>query len=346
MDQQMDIDFVFGDKYLNVKKMDYSLLKHKVTEVSTKELIGSLDWQCGVVIQLFKGYDKFIMLGKPMSLSTWIVLVLGRLMGKDIYFWSHGWYGKESLTKAIIKKVFFGLATGTMTYGNYARELMIKEGLSADKITRIGNSLAYDAQLELRKIITTSSVYTDHFKNNHPVLIMIGRLNIRKHLDMLIYAIEYLAQKGVIYNAVLIGDGEDRIRLEKLVSKRGIAEQFWFYGACYEEKTNAELIFNADMCVVPGDIGLTAIHAMMFGCPCITHDKFSCHGPEFEAIQEGITGSFFKHMDIQDMANCIQQWFVRNKDNREEIRLSCYKEIDENWNPHIQVELIKNAIER
>lgn len=35
MDQQMDIDFVFGEKYLNVKKMDYSLLKHKVTEVKT-----------------------------------------------------------------------------------------------------------------------------------------------------------------------------------------------------------------------------------------------------------------------------------------------------------------------
>ena len=54
MDQQMDIDFVFGEKYLNVKKMDYSLLKHKVTEVKTIKLVGPLAWQCGVLKQLFK----------------------------------------------------------------------------------------------------------------------------------------------------------------------------------------------------------------------------------------------------------------------------------------------------
>ena len=32
LDKEYDCDFYFGDKYLDVKKMDYSLLKGKMTE--------------------------------------------------------------------------------------------------------------------------------------------------------------------------------------------------------------------------------------------------------------------------------------------------------------------------
>lgn len=42
IDQEYDCDFFFGDSYLNVKKMDYSLLKGKVTEVPTKHIFGWL----------------------------------------------------------------------------------------------------------------------------------------------------------------------------------------------------------------------------------------------------------------------------------------------------------------
>ena len=56
-------------------------------------------------------------------------------------------------------------------------------------------------------------------------------------------------------------------------------------GECYSEETNAKLIYNADLCVAPGNIGLTAIHVMMFGCPAITHNDFKWQMPEFEAIK-------------------------------------------------------------
>lgn len=59
---------------------------------------------------------------------------------------------------------------------------------------------------------------------------------------------------------------------------------------------NAELIYNADLCVAPGNIGLTAMHAMMFGCPCISHNDFSWQMPEFEAIVPYKTGNFLKEI--------------------------------------------------
>lgn len=344
LDQQLDIDFVFGEKYLNVKKMDYSLLHHKVTEVKTKELFGPLDWQCGVVKQLFKGYDKFIMLGKPMSISTWVVLVLGRLMGKEIYFWTHGWYGKEGRGKSLLKKAFFGLANGTMTYGNYARDLMIKEGLKSEKITTIHNSLMYDEQIKIRATLKPSAIYKEHFGNDNPVIIFVGRLTPIKKLNQILDAQAICKVRGYDFNVVFIGDGTEKERLEKKVESLELTNRVWFYGPSYDEKQLSSLIYNADLCVAPGNIGLTAMHAMVYGCPCMSHNDFPYQMPEFEAIQEGKTGGFFERENIASLADNIQKWFHEHQNDREQVRQNCFKEIDEQWNPHVQIEIIKKAI--
>lgn len=344
LDQQINIDFVFGEKYLNVKKMDYNLLHHKVTEVRTKKLIGLLDWQCGVVKQLFKGYNIFIMLGKPISLSTWVTLILGRLMGKEIYFWTHGWYGKESFFKTLLKKAFFGMANGTMTYGDYARNLMIDEGLSAKKITRIGNSLMYDEQIKLRRSLTSTDKYKEHFNNTCPIIIFVGRLTPIKKLDQIIEAQAICKEGGFNFNVVYVGDGSERERLELRTESLGLKNSVWFYGSSYDEAELSVLLYNADLCVAPGNIGLTAMHAMAYGCPCMSHNDFPYQMPEFEAIKEGVTGDFFERDNVKSLAEKIHLWFRQHQYEREQIRQNCYKEIDENWNPHIQVEVIKKAI--
>ena len=54
-----------------------------------------------------------------------------------------------------------------------------------------------------------------------------------------------------------------------------LQDQIWFYGACYDESKLGELIFNADLCVSPGNVGLTAVHSMGYGTPVITHNNFA-----------------------------------------------------------------------
>ena len=121
-------------------------------------------------------------------------------------------------------------------------------------------------------------------------------------------------------------------------------DQVWFYGASYDEKTNAELIYNADLCVSPGNVGLTAMHALIFGCPVITHNYFEWQMPEYEAIHAGNTGDFFKMDDIADLIATISKWFAVKSDKREEVRKACFKEIDTNWNPYYQMDIIKKNI--
>ncbi len=343
MDRSMDIDFYFGDKYLNVRKMDYGHLSNKVTELHNAHL-GPLTWQKGAWRTLFRGYDTFIMLGEPMILTSWIILIMGRLMGKRVYFWTHGWYGRETKIKTIIKKAYFGLANGTLLYGNYAKDIMTSHGMKAGKITVIHNSLMYDEQINVRQTLQKTSIYEDHFMDNLPTILFVGRLTPEKQLNLIFEAQHICSQKGRPFNVVLVGDGTERETLMEQARQKHLEAHVWFYGPSYNEEELSNLIYNADICVSPGNIGLTAMHAMTYGCPCITHNDFPWQMPEFEAIKTHLTGDFFERGSADSLAECIERWLSDHHNDRESIRLACMKEIDEEWNPHRQLSIIKDAI--
>jgi glycosyltransferase involved in cell wall biosynthesis len=346
MDKELECDFVFGDKYLDVKKLDYALLTHFKKEVKNKTFIKPpLYYQKGVLSLLKEDYTHYIMLGEVICVSTWLMVWGARLRGKKIYLWSHGWYGKESRLRLFITKNFFQrFASGIFTYGNYARNLMIKGGLDATKLHVIYNSLDYDEQLKIRQTLQPSDIYKKHFQNNFPVIVFIGRLTKRKQLNMLIEVQRILDTQNRKINVVFVGSGEERNNLQTLAEKHNTIDRVWFYGASYNEEENAELLFNADLCVSPGNIGLTAIHCLMFGLPVISHDNFPTQMPEFEIIIEGKTGMFFKKKDVENLAEKVKAMLDLLQTNREEIRQNCYAEIDGNWNPHTQIELFKNVL--
>lgn len=347
MDKELKCDFVFGDSMYDVKKMDYSLLHGKVTETHTRDIAAGWYWQPGVVSQLFKDYDHYILLGETRALSTWLFCILARILKpkKKVYFWTHGWYGKETKLEVFIKKLEFKLPNGGIfTYGDYARELMIKEGFKANKLFPIHNSLAYDQQLEIRKSIGVSEVYHEHFGNDNPNLFFVGRLTPIKKLDQVLDAMVICNKRGQRYNLTFIGGGTEMDNLKAKVENLGLREQVWFYGPCYDEKELSSLIYNADLCVAPGNIGLTAMHSLVFGTPAITHDCYKWQMPEFEAIKPYKTGIFFEMDNVDSLASKIDEWFVLYGDLREQIREQCFQEIDEQWNPTYQINVFKKVL--
>lgn len=343
LEKEFSIDFVFGDKYLDVKKMNYSILQNFKKEVKNIRLFKtSLTFQTGV-LTLLKEYKTFIILGDLHSVSTWLMLILAKVFRKDIYLWSHGWYGRESIYKIVLKKLFFGLAKGTFLYGNYAKNLMISNGFNPKKLHVIHNSLMYQEQIELRNKAKSNSVYNDHFNNINTNLIFLGRLTKQKRLDLLIHAIAKLKSEGSYYNLTIIGDGIVKQSLMDLSKEMGLSNCIWFYGDCYDESILASLIYNADLCVSPGNVGLTAIHSLTFGTPVVTHNKFTMQGPEFETIKKGETGGFFEYNSVGSLSNTIRNWFLENKD-RDKIRLKCYETIDDKWNPFYQIKVFKSVL--
>lgn len=346
IDQEFDCDFVFGDSYLNVKKMDYALLRGKVTEVHTKHF-GGWSYQPGIQSLLRKDYDTFVLLGESRSLSTWLFCIRARLFHrkKKVCFWSHGWYGKETKVENILKKMLFKLPNGgVFLYGNYARGLMIKEGFDPNKLFVIHNSLAYDEQVAVREQLTGQPVYTEHFQNTNPNLFFIGRLTEIKKLDMVLRAMAILQARGEGFNMTFIGGGDKLEDLKTLATNLGLEKNVWFYGPCYDEKELSGMIYNADLCVSPGNVGLTAMHTMVFGTPVLTHNDFTLQMPEFEAIREGETGTFFKNGSVDSLAENISRWFAEKGNQREQVRQACMHEIDISWTPQFQIEVLKKHL--
>lgn len=347
IDQAYDCHWFFGRNNTDIKGLDLSILE-EVTEVDNKIVLRApLYWQRGVVSQLWKQDEAtFFVLGDLFCLSTWTMAILRKLFfrKKRFYYWSHGWYGKEGSLKRIIKKIFFKLADGTFLYGNYAKELMLKEGFKDSELFVIHNSLDYDRQLPIRQSLQPTPIYKKHFGNERPTLIFIGRLTEVKRLDLLLQALAILKEKGQLYNLVLVGDGVERSNLQAQAERDQLSEQVWFYGPCYDERANAELIYNADLCVSPGNVGLTAIHTMMFGTPVITHDCFKYQMPEFEAIHKGTTGDFFTYGSAESIAETITNWFSKHQADRESVRQACFNEIDQSWTPAFQLNVIQSRI--
>ena len=343
MDDTFECEWYFGKSNQDVKKMDYSIFRGKITEVDTKK-IGGLTYQRGI-LKLLRKHNTFMMLGDSRSISTWLFLILAKFFSKKkVYLWSHGFYGKESRLEFLIKKTIFNLSDGIFLYNNYARELMINIGFKEEKLFVIHNSLDYNTQLNIRNNLTPSSIFTNHFNNSNSNLIFIGRLTKVKKLDLLLDAIKILKDKGCEYNITFIGNGSEKEFLQKRICELELDNNVWLYGTCYDEIINAELIYNADLCVAPGNVGLTAMHTMVFGTPVLTHGDFKWQMPEFEAIIPNKTGSFFEKDNVNDLADKIELWFKNNKNKRDIVRKFCYDEIDTSWNPYFQLKVLKDNV--
>lgn len=343
MDKELPCDFYFGDSRPGgIKPVPYELFSHFKREFHNVSF-GPFYWQKGALWLLKRDYTDIITPGDYYCLSTLVMLLLAKCYKKNVWLWTHGAYGDEKGFKKWIALKSKKLAKGVFLYGDYAKDILVKWGVPADKMHTIYNSLSYDEQLPLRNSIKPSDFYQEHFKNNNPNIVFIGRLTTVKKLDQILTAVKLLKDEGLTMNVTFIGDGSEKQKLETLTIELGLQENVWFYGALYDEKKIAEFLYNADLCVSPGNVGLTAMHAMTFGCPVISHDNYPLQMPEFEAIEEGKTGAFFKENDIESLASIIKSW-LQHCGDREAVRTACYKVIDEKYNPHVQIETIRKAI--
>lgn len=344
MGEELPCDFYLGDKWKTpIKTFKYESLKG-YRKTLKNYFFHPFYWQYGSVGLFFKPYTYYIMDGEPYCLSSWVILLLSKLTGKKTIAWTHGWYGRESFLKRVIKKVFFSMHTRLLIYSEYAIALMKKEGINPKKMFCIANSLDSDVEKDIRKHLCKTSVYNDYFHNDYPVIIYCGRIQKGKKLEMLIDGIRLLRQEGYPVNVIFVGKDVEGVHIEEYARVAGIEQQIWMYGPCYDAKVLGELFYNAQVCVSPGNVGLTAIHALSFGCPVITHGNFPDQMPEFESIKPGITGDFFQQDDVNSLKESIKKWTSLSPSERHTARMAAFEEIDRKWNIHYQIDVIKKVI--
>jgi glycosyltransferase involved in cell wall biosynthesis len=342
--KKLDIDIVAGTKTdTNIKvvtpdKLDFKLLNNRW--LLNKKLL----WQSSVLSLLFNPYKHYIFLGNPYFISTWISLIICKIIGKKASIWTHGVTFDLSVMKRFFFKILWGLSAKIFVYGHYAKNKMIEYGVDAQKIIVIYNSLDYSRQVTLRNNFIKSNVFSDHFENNNPTLIFTGRLTIIKKLNQILEAMKILKDDGINCNLIFVGNGAERDSLKNLTSKLSLKENVWFYGACYDEELLGNFFMNSKVCIAPGNVGLTAMHSLVFGTPVITHSNFEAQMPEFEAVEDGVTGSFFEKDNIHDLTKKIKFWLTMKDEIFLEKRKMCTKIIDEKYNPKVQREIFEETL--
>lgn len=320
----------------------------RLHELKNNYLAGRiLVWQEGVIGSCLKSnFDQAIFTGDMYCLSTWIAAIICRLRGIKVTFWSHGLYGNEGKLKLLIRKSFYRLAHKHLLYERRGKSLMKEQGFNSDKLYVIFNSLDYDAQLTFRKrsqAITRSDVYPFFSRPTLPVIVFIGRLTHGKKLKLLINVVKQINNNMPILNLIFIGDGSEKKSLQDL-GQLGLDEGWiHFTGACYDEEIIGQYLFHADICVSPGNVGLTAIHSLSYGTPVFTHNNLQNQGPEVEAITGWHNGLLFKENDADDLKRKIELWLKINAD-RDNVRERCYEVVDKYYNPNYQLKVIDRLL--
>lgn len=340
IDEEYDAQFYFGDMVSDIAKMDYGDFKKYPKTVRDRKVLGKMLWRRDICLLPFKAYDSFLIIG-DMSLSYFFFMILCRLWGKKVYAWGHGDKAFKGRSRHYVKW-FYKHCDGFFTYGEGGKARLVELGIPEDKLHVIYNSLNNGVD-PIAQAVYNSTIVNEHFNNGLPTVVFVGRLTKVKRLDWIIDAQDHHFKKGIKYNVLIIGDGKEADSLRELAASKHLDDHIWFYGECYDDEKLSVLLYNSDLCVSPGNVGLTALHSMIYGTPVISHSDFETQMPEYEVIMPGKTGDLYDKDDFNDFCLCIERWLSSGYD-RDSVRQNCYNVINDKYNSDYQIRLLKQII--
>lgn len=313
--------------------------------------IGKIIWQFGVVKAcLTKDFDVFVFWGEARRPSTWLGALCARLRNKKVVFWTHGLYGTESKVKLKITTLFYRIAHSLLLYGEYGKKLLMSAGLDASKLHVIYNSLDVSRQLEViahLPNIETSKQKIEPFTKGDRVLAFIGRLQSNKKLDFLLRALAGIHQYYVDHpvKLLIIGDGPNKDALVSLAEDLNISNLVHFHGPEYDDNVILPLLAGCDALVSPGEIGLTAMHALIAGVPIVTHNSPQNQMPEYEAIIDFYNGVLFENDNLVSLQEAIAK-VLKLRDSGKLPPEQCREVILEKYNPKNQQRIFNRVIQQ
>ena len=213
-------------------------------------------------------------------------------------------YGKDILTakKSPVQRVFLTLSEALTeviaTNSRYTRSLL---PLFCATKTEILYPSVDENSADFPALLNTDSKKT---------ILTVGRLVKRKGIDNLIRAFSLVIKDDSGVQLEIVGDGPERIRLERLVAGLNLPLSVTFFGelrgsALYERYRRCD-IFALPSKTLPGDVegfGTVFLEAGLFGKPSVG----TLSGGIPEAIIDGVTGILVKEGDVSGLATALRR---------------------------------------
>jgi glycosyltransferase involved in cell wall biosynthesis len=184
-----------------------------------------------------------------------------------------------------------------------AEELKQLKIISYSKIEIIYNPIISSEILSQLELPTTHLWFYE--KSKHPLLISVGRLTLQKRVDVQIQALRYLRNEyGIEARLMILGDGEEKKKLEYLAKILNIEDSVLFLGF-----VPAPLVYvaRADVFILSSQyegFGNVLVEALACGVNVVSTD--CTHGPR-EIIQDGKWGRLVPVNDVSALARAIYE---------------------------------------
>jgi colanic acid/amylovoran biosynthesis glycosyltransferase len=159
--------------------------------------------------------------------------------------------------------------------------------------------------------------------NDVPILLFVAQLAERKGAPILIEACKILAERGVAFRCIMVGDGPQRALVEQLINQYGLQATVELPGALFQEQLR-EYLNRADVFVLPcirtdsGDmdgIPVALMEAMSMGIPTISTHVSGIP----ELIEHEQSGLLVPPRDPHALADALQR-VLQDKELGERLR--------------------------
>ena len=286
------------------------------------QILPGIYWQFGALSINITKADFVVVCGAPRNLTTIFLLIKAKLQNKKTIWWGHYWSSSSKKYRQIIRIYISKLSSALLFYTDAEVEKFKKDGwISKQKLGALNNGIDISEISKLR--------LSYDFKNRSPNILFIGRLTEKSNLKTLIEAIYILRDKKFKLN--IIGDGN---LYEELIDKANnlkINNIIKFHGGTNNEKIISEIANSCSIFVYPGSVGLSLIHAMSYGLPCIVHNNIQHHMPEIAAFKEKVNGYFFEENSAIDLSKVIVK-LMELGSLREQMSKNSINSVEENYN--------------
>lgn len=182
------------------------------------------------------------------------------------------------------KTILLGLADKVIAVSDQTRDDLISLGVKPKKIGIVPNGINYG---EIAKVAPSSEKFD---------VVYLGRLIKPKNVDVLIQAINLLKREFPNMRAGIIGDGPERVGLERMAGEIGVRTNVKFFDFVEDFREVVAYIKSSKIFVIPsiqeGGASIVTLEANACGLPVIAVDHPL--GIDKRLILEGKTGFFVK----------------------------------------------------
>lgn len=259
----------------------------------------NLLWQKGVLSIPLKDKDLIVISANPRRITTMLIFLKAKFLRKKVIWWGHYWSATSKSWRAKLRLFLAGFADGIMFYtkkeGEKYRE--IKTGQKIPYVLGLNNGLD-DAPILNRRLEFVP-------ETRKVEIVFIGRLTEKASLIVLLDALSILKRSGIKLN--IIGGGDVWHKYEQYADCLGLRENVVWHGPSLSEDYIASVANRCRIFVYPGDVGLSIVHAMTYGLPCIVHSEKSCHMPEIACFEDKLTGLVFERGNPRSLASKIEE---------------------------------------